>query len=398
MSEFFEDLGLLPALVDALKKEDITTPTQIQKLTIPAVLRNQDIIGQSETGTGKTLAYLLPLFQKIDVSQQVMQAIILAPTHELAIQIQRQIESLAANAEIKITGTPIIGNVNIIRQVEKLREKPHIIVGSPGRILELIGKRKITAHTVKTIVIDEADRLLDKNNLDTIKAIVKSTLKERQLLLFSATVPPTTVTIAEEIMKDPLFIKAVERATVAPTISHMYFVAEQRDKIEMLRKLLRSINPKQALVFVNKSEEIEIIAAKLKYHGFKAEGIHSSSVKVDRKKAMEDFRAGRSQILVASDVAARGLDIKGITHVFNLDMPEKPQDYLHRAGRTGRAGDEGTTVSIITQWEIPLVKEYESLYKINITAKNLYMGKITDLVSGSKIVRNSTSRTKEKRE
>jgi len=379
MADIFEELGLIPSLVTALSKEGILVPTEIQKLAIPVALRNQDIIGQSETGTGKTLAYLLPVFQKIDVAQQQMQAIILAPTHELAIQIQRQIETLAANSELKVTGTPIIGNVNIIRQIEKLKEKPHIIVGSPGRILELIGKRKITAHTVKTIVIDEADRLLDKNNLEAIKSIIKSTLKERQLLLFSATVPPVTLTIAENMMKDPLFVKATAQTAIAPTISHMYFVAEQREKIEVLRKLLRIINPKRALIFVNKSEEIEETTSKLNYHGFKVEGIHSTSVKFDRKKAMEDFRAGKIQCLVASDVAARGLDIKGITHVFNLDMPEKPQDYLHRAGRTGRAGEEGTTVSIITQWEIPLVKECESLYKVSIVAKNMYMGKINDL-------------------
>ena len=146
----------------------------------------------------------------------------------------------------------------------------------------------------------------------------------------------------------------------------------------MLRKLLRIINPKRALIFVNKSEEIEETTSKLSYHGFKVEGIHSNSVKFDRKKAMEDFRAGKIQFLVASDVAARGLDIKGITHVFNLDMPEKPQDYLHRAGRTGRAGEDGITVSIVTQWEIPLVKECESLYKVSIVAKDMYMGKIND--------------------
>ena len=184
MAEVFEELGLIPALVTALHKEDILTPTEIQKLAIPAALKNQDIIGQSETGTGKTLAYLLPLFQKIDVSERQMQAIILAPTHELVIQIQRQIETLAVNSELKVTGTPIIGNVNIIRQIEKLRDKPHIIVGSPGRILELIGKRKITAHTIKTIVIDEADRLLDKHNLDAIKAIIKSTLREETTVAF----------------------------------------------------------------------------------------------------------------------------------------------------------------------------------------------------------------------
>jgi ATP-dependent RNA helicase DeaD len=374
----FEELGLDPALIAALQKVGITTPTEIQKKAIPIALKNQDVVGQSETGTGKTLAYLLPIFQKLDTTQRQMQAIVLVPTHELAIQIQRQVEALAVNSGLEVTATPIIGEVNITRQIEKLKEKPHIIVGSPGRILELIQKRKLSAHTIKTIVIDEADRLSDKNNIEAVKAIIKSTLKDRQLLFFSASISQNTLSVAQELMKEPVVAKATERVAVASTISHVYVVTEHRDKIETLRKLLRIPGTKRALIFVNRSEEVEITATKLKYHGLAVEGIHSSSVKIDRKKALEDFRAGKTQCLVATDVAARGLDIQGVTHVFNLDMPEKSQDYLHRAGRTGRAGAEGTTVSLVTPREIPLVRDYENFFKIHIEAKVLYMGKLMD--------------------
>jgi ATP-dependent RNA helicase DeaD len=374
----FEELGLDPALIAALQKVGITTPTEIQKKAIPIALKNQDVVGQSETGTGKTLAYLLPIFQKLDTTQRQMQAIVLVPTHELAIQIQRQVEALAVNSGLEVTATPIIGEVNITRQIEKLKEKPHIIVGSPGRILELIQKRKLSAHTIKTIVIDEADRLSDKNNIEAVKAIIKSTLKDRQLLFFSASISQNTLSVAQELMKQPVVAKATERVAVASTISHVYVVTEHRDKIETLRKLLRIPGTKRALIFVNRSEEVEITATKLKYHGLAVEGIHSSSVKIDRKKALEDFRAGKTQCLVATDVAARGLDIQGVTHVFNLDMPEKSQDYLHRAGRTGRAGAEGTTVSLVTPREIPLVRDYENFFKIHIEAKVLYMGKLMD--------------------
>jgi ATP-dependent RNA helicase DeaD len=387
MDATFEELGLVPVLVAALQKTGITTPTEIQKKAIPIALRNQDVVGQSETGTGKTLAYLLPMFQKVDTTQRQMQAIVLVPTHELAIQIQRQVEALAVNSGMEVTATPIIGEVNIIRQIEKLKEKPHIIVGSPGRILELIQKRKLSAHTIKTIVIDEADRLLDKNNIEAVKAIIKSTLKERQLLFYSASISQNTLSVTQEIMKEPVFVKATERVAVASTISHAYVVTEHRDKIETLRKLLRSIGPKRALIFVNRSEEVEITATKLKYHGLEVEGIHSSSVKNDRKKALEDFRAGRIQCLVATDVAARGLDIQGVTHIFNLDMPEKSQDYLHRAGRTGRAGEKGTTISLVTPREIPLVRDYAKFFKIPIPAKVLYRGKFMDCIHPRSTVR-----------
>jgi len=378
MSELFEKIGVSAQLAAGLGKAKIDVPTAIQTKVIPLSLAGRDIIGQSATGTGKTLAYLLPLFQKIDVSKREMQVMILAPTHELAIQIQRQIEILSKNSGIAVTSTPIIGNVNIARQIDKLKEKPHIIVGSSGRILELIQKKKITSQTIKTIIIDEADRLLDDKNVDSVKAVLKTTLKDRQILLFSATITSNTLAIAKGIMRDPEVITIAEESNGRPDISHMYFVAEQRDKIEVMRKMVRLVNAKRALVFINKSDDIEETTDKLVYHGLKAAGIHGSSVKGDRKKSLEDFRKGKVQLLVASDVAARGLDIVGIDYVFNLDLPEDPQIYLHRVGRTGRAGESGIAISIITKQEVALIHKYEKLLKINIAAKQMEHGKIFD--------------------
>lgn len=379
MSETFRSIGLNPALVNALEKENITNPTEIQRKVIPEVMKNKDLIVQSETGTGKTLAYLLPLYEKLKPETKEMQAIILVPTHELAIQIQRQIERLSQNSGINVSGSPIIGNVNIARQVEKLKEKPHIIVGSPGRILELIQKRKISAHTIKTIILDEADRLMDKNNLDNVKAVIKSTLKERQLMMFSATILQETLGKAKEIMKAPEIIKGEETVSIPTTIEHLYFLSEQRDKIEVLRKLVRILNPQKAVVFINKSTETEVTTAKLQYHGIKADSLHGTNVKLDRKKTMEAFREGNIQLLIASDIAARGLDIEGVTHIFNLDIPEEPKDYLHRAGRTGRKGNSGMAISIVTERELPLIKLYEKVLKVSFTPKSMYMGKIVDV-------------------
>lgn len=378
MTNKFEELGISQELVKALSKAGINEPTPIQQQVIPLAMAGKDIIGQSPTGTGKTLAYLLPLFQKIDSSKREMQALILAPTHELSIQIQRQAELLAANSGLSVTSAPIIGNVNIMRQIEKLREKPHIIVGSSGRILELIQKKKINAATIKTIILDEADRLLDDQNIDSIKAVIKTTMRDRQMLLFSATITHAASARARELMNGPETVAAAGQDRVAPGIEHLYIVADQRDKMEALRKLARIIQGERGLVFVNKSEEIEITVAKLNYLGLSAAGIHGSSVKTDRKKALEDFRAGRIQLLVASDVAARGLDIPGVDYIFNLDLPEDPQVYLHRAGRTGRAGREGIAVSIVNQREVASISKIEKDLQISIAARQIAKGLVVE--------------------
>jgi len=378
MQTSFDHFGFDEALVTALKKEGIHEPTAIQEQTIPFILENRDVVGQSETGTGKTLAFLLPIFQKIDTQKRETQAMILTPTHELAIQIQREIEILAKDSGLAVTSTAIIGNVNITRQIEKLREKQHIIVGSSGRILELIQKKKITSQTIKTIVLDEADRLVDENNSQTVKAVIKTTLSRTQLLMFSATLPPATLQRASELLKNPEIIRVTDKVMIAPTITHMYFLAEQRDKIETLRKLIRMIIPTRALIFINKSEEIEKMVETLKFHGLEAEGIYGGANKTDRRKAMDDFRSGKTSLLVASDLAARGLDIKGITHIFNLDLSEDPQLYLHRVGRTGRAGESGIAISIVSAKEGFFIKRLESMFEIKISHKEMLLGKIVD--------------------
>jgi superfamily II DNA/RNA helicase len=379
IEDMFQKLGLKESITRGLKKMGITVPTDIQAKAIPEALLNKDIIAQSETGSGKTLAYLLPIFQKIDIEKREMQALVLAPTHELAMQIFRTIETLANNSEYKATTAVIIGSANIDRQIERLREKPHIIVGSAGRVLELIKKKKISAHTIKTIVIDEGDRLLDINNIEDVKAVIKTTLKERQLLVYSATISNKTIEIAKGIMKEPEILKVESKEIVNSDIEHLYFQCDQRDKFETLRKAIRAMEPKKALVFINKSDDIEIIAEKLKYHKIKAEGLHGTNIRNDRKKAMQDFRAGRVEVLVASDIAARGLDVEGVTHVFNLDLPENPENYLHRVGRTGRAGKKGSAISIVTERELSTLKTYQNTYKIEIVKKELYKGKVVGI-------------------
>ncbi|WP_432664300.1 DEAD/DEAH box helicase [Wukongibacter baidiensis] len=378
MTTSFDKLNLNPNLIEGLKKQGITKPTDIQSKAIPLALENKDIIGQSITGSGKTLAYLLPLYEKIDSSIKEMQAIILAPTHELVLQIDKQIKLLSQNSEIPVTSTPIIGKANINRQIEKLKTKPHIIVGSTGRILELIKKKKIKAHTVKTIIIDEGDRLLDKNNLLGVQDVIKTTLKDRQLMVFSATINDPTINIAKDLMKDPEIIK-IEEKKVNPNINHMYFVAERRDKIKILRKLVASIKPKKAIVFINKDSQIQELTAKLQFHHINAFGIYGNASKEERKKALNGFRTGKYKLLIASDIAARGLDVKDVTHIINLDLPKDSKEYLHRVGRTGRAGKSGTAISIVTEKEIPSIRRFAKHFNIKIWPKEIYKGSILDL-------------------
>ncbi len=376
MINSFSDLNISENIIKGLDVQEIKIPTKIQQKSIPYISDNKDVVAQSETGSGKTLAYLLPLFQKIDTSKRENQAIILTPTHELAVQVQKVVDTLSKNSNHNITSSVIIGNVNIKRQVEKLKEKPHIIVGSSGRILELIKMKKISGHTIKTIIIDECDKLLDINNIENIKAIIKTTLRERQILCFSATLTEEVINFSKEMMKEPVVIKSEAENIANKNIDHIYFVCDRRDKIIMVRKLVAALNPRKAIVFINKSDEIEIMAEKLRYHKLKAESIHGTSFKSDRKKAMDAFINGKSNILVSSDLASRGLDIKGVTHVINLDLPENSMDYIHRVGRCGRDNERGVAISIVTEREETIISQYKNKFKINIDLKDIYYGRV----------------------
>ena len=378
MNTSFEQLGLDKMLVMGLAKAAITIPTPVQAAVIPEALTGRDVIGHSATGTGKTLAYLLPLFQKIDSSKREVQGIVLAPTHELVMQIFRQAELLAQNSGIPVFTAAIIGEVNIARQIDKLKEKPHLLIGSAGRVLELIQKKKINAQTIKTIVLDEADRLLDDNNSAAVAAVIKTTQKDRQLLLFSATIPQETLVAAAQWLRDPVHAAIQNDSPLPSGITHVYFLAEARDKVVVLRKLLAGIQPERALVFVNTAPAIAETVAKLNFHGVAAAGLHGSANKAERQAAMQDYREGRVRILVASDLAARGLDIDGVDNVINLDLPETAQSYLHRAGRTGRAGASGRVFSIVDRGESRRIHSLRKSLRIAITEKQLSYGEIVD--------------------
>ncbi len=372
----FVDIGISLELQNGLQKLNIIQPTQIQQQVIPAILSDADVIGRSETGSGKTFAYLLPLFQKIDLELRKTQIIILTPTHELAAQVQKQIELLCEKSEIDIRSALIIGSASMTRQIEKLKQKPHIVVGSAGRILDLIQKKKIAAHTVKTIVLDEGDRLLDPLNIDAVKAVIKTTLKQRQLVVLSATIDSETIQKAKSIMKSNVIEIAIKHSMMPKLISHYYILSERREKFILLRKIIAGEKPAKAIVFLNNVENIAVTVDKLCYHGIKADGIYGKAYKTERQNALEKFRQGNVNVLVSSDIGARGLDIEGVTHIINLDIPEEPVYYLHRAGRTGRNGVEGKVISIVTNYEKRWLHKYEKKWNIVIEQKQKAYGKL----------------------
>lgn len=373
----FKELGLNENIINALKIQGITEPTTIQELCIPEVLNNKDLIGESHTGSGKTLAFVAPLFNKIDPSKKELQALLLAPTHELVIQINDQIKLLAKNSEINISSLPIMGDVNIEKQIKKLKDtKPQIIVGSTGRVLDLIKKKKIKPHTLKTIVLDEADNLLDNTSSDMVKDLIKKAMRDTQLLLFSATINENTLNKSKELLKNPTIIKNSQKASINPNITHMYIEVEQRDKFDVLRKLIAATNPEKALVFINRGYEINKIKDKLNFHNKSTFALHKGISKEQRQNALESFRSGKINILVSSDISARGLDIDGITHIINLDCPSNSQEYLHRAGRTARGNKSGCAISLVTNKEIPKLLSYEKKFNIKISKKKLSYGNL----------------------
>lgn len=361
----FQKLGLNEKLTAGLAAIQITAPTAIQQLAVPPILAGRDLLGQAPTGTGKTLAYLLPIFERLDQDKKELQALILAPTHELAMQIHRQAQQLAEKAQLDIVSVPIIGQVNIARQIESLKSKPQLIVGSAGRVLELIGKRKITAHTVKMLVLDEADRLLDEQNAPAVEGVVRALPRDRQVVLLSASLPATVMKKATAFLHEPVQVADETKMTVPAGIVHQAIVSELRDKFEVLRRFVNRLELQRALVFVD-GGDAERVLERLLFHHLPAAGLAGKARKEERRQALEDFKTGKVRLLVATDLAARGLDIPDISHVINLSVPESPEVYLHRAGRTGRAGKNGTVVSIATAGELVRLMEIAKKLKVEL--------------------------------
>ncbi|MEI6459417.1 MAG: DEAD/DEAH box helicase [Pseudomonadota bacterium] len=372
----FTDLSVPTEFIAALAKQQIFDPSPIQIAAIPALAAGQDVYLQAQTGTGKTLAYLLPLFLRIDPTRAQTQVVIVAPTHELAIQIHRQACELALNAAYAVRSVLLIGGTATERQIDKLKAKPHVVVGSPGRIVELIGRGKLKTANLCAIVMDEADRLLNDESLNWVQKIVSAAPPARQLVFASATIEPQTKQVLETLAPNVVILRA-GAAAVNENIAHLYLVCEARDKPDMLRKLLHALEVPRSIVFVHRNDVAEQVASKLSHHKLAAADLNSELSKVDRKRAMDGIRNGTIRIMIASDLAARGLNLPGVTHVFNLDVPTMSKAYLHRVGRTARGGEKGTAVSLVTEVEARLIRRYEQELGISLQCIQVQNGEIT---------------------
>lgn len=368
--------NLSPFLQENWEKSGFQHATSIQESAIPFILNGKDLIAESPTGTGKTLAYLLPLLHKIEPDSQSLQAVVLASSQELVMQVYSEFQKWSEGSGIR--GTSIIGGANVKRQLEKLKKRPHVIFATPGRLLELIKQKKVKMHEVKLVVLDEGDQLLIPEHLNTVQNIVKSTMADRQVVLFSATMKAETEKLAKELTKEPeiLRIKKDELAS-SGKVEHIYFLAEPRDKIKLLEKIARLDNIK-ALAFINDIGEIEVFKEKLHFKELSIGILHSDMKKLERQAELKAFRDGKTKMLIATDVAARGLDIQGVTHVVHVDFPRDIAQYVHRAGRTGRMGADGTVISLVTEREERELKRYSKELKVTPEKRIFYKGQIAE--------------------
>lgn len=351
----FEELGISPATLKALKGMGFEEATPIQAETIPLSLQNKDLIGQAQTGTGKTAAFGIPLIDKINKENRNIQGIIIAPTRELAVQVSEELYKIGAGKRVSVLA--IYGGQDINRQIRALKKGPHIIVGTPGRLLDHINRKTIRLDQVETVILDEADEMLNMGFIEDIESILAQIPTERQTLLFSATMPGPIRKIAERFMNDPEVIRVKAREMTVPSIEQYYIEVHEKNKFDVLTRLLDIQSPELAIVFGRTKRRVDELAEALNLRGYTAEGIHGDLTQAKRMSVLRKFKEGSIDVLVATDVAARGLDISGVTHVYNFDIPQDPESYVHRIGRTGRAGKQGMAMTFVT----PREKSYLSV-------------------------------------
>lgn len=355
----FASLGLRPELEQAVEKLGYTEPTPIQASIIPIMMSGKDVIGQAQTGTGKTAAFSLPLLQNLIEGQGVVQGLVLAPTRELAMQVAKSVEEYGQFLDVRVLA--VYGGSSYDTQIRSLRRGVDIVVGTPGRLLDLIKRGKLELGHVNTVVLDEADEMLSMGFIEDIEAILSETPVRRQTTLFSATMPQPIRRLAGNYMDDPESITIERKQKTVTSIEQRHYLVNGRDKAAALTRLFEVEPLTSTLIFVRTRQDTERLATELKKRGFPAEAISGDLSQDARERVLARFRNGQSTVLVATDVAARGLDIDDISHVFNYDIPQDPETYVHRVGRTGRAGREGVAITLVTpkeQWQLRRIEGY----------------------------------------
>ena len=363
----FLGLGIAPRLLDALLRLGFKTPTSIQQKAIPVALEGKDIVGIAQTGTGKTLAFGIPLIQQI-LKAGRGKGLVILPTRELALQVNEALQKIGKEFGIKTA--VLIGGSPIYQQIKTLRENPHIIIGTPGRIADHLQQRTLSLHDVSILVLDEADKMFDMGFALQIKKILRVVPQNRQTMLFSATMPDGIIKIASSHMKLPLRIEIARAGTAAANVDHELFVVRKDQKFLLLQKLLQEYKG-SVLIFLRIKFNARKICSNLRDIGISAAEIHSNRSLNQRREALEGFKLGKYRVLVATDIASRGIDVKGIELVINFDLPENPEDYVHRIGRTGRAGMSGKAISFALPDQGSKVREIEKLTRLYLPISKL---------------------------
>lgn len=393
----FDETNLNAPILRAVAEMGFEEMTPIQAAAIPVVLEGKDMIGQAQTGTGKTAAFGIPLLQRVDSKDRSLQALVLCPTRELAIQVAEEIRKLAKFMHgVKVL--PIYGGQDMNKQIRSLKGGVQVIIGTPGRVMDHMRRHTLKMGTVRMITLDEADEMLNMGFREDIETILKELPEERQTLLFSATMPQPILDLAETYQKDAEIVRVVKKELTVPKIEQYYYEVRQKNKPEVLARLLDMYDPKRALVFCNTKKMVDELVADLQLRGYFADGLHGDLKQQQRDRVMEAFRSGKIDLLVATDVAARGIDVDDVEAVFNYDVPQDDEYYVHRIGRTGRAGRGGTSHTLVVGREIYKLKDImrycktkihlrpvPSVNDINEIRAEKLMNRVDELIAGGEL-------------
>ena len=359
----FEELQLDDRIIRAITEMGFEEASPIQAQAIPVVLEGRDMIGQAQTG--KTAAFGLPLLQKVDPKVKKLQAVVLLPTRELAIQVAEELRRFAKFMHgIKVL--PVYGGQDIVRQIRALKDGTQIVVGTPGRVMDHMRRKTVKMDHVHTVVLDEADEMLNMGFLEDMETILSQLPEERQTLMFSATMPQAIADIAKKFQKDPVTVRVIKKELTVPKVTQYYYEVKPKNKVEVMCRLLDMYSPKLSIIFCNTKRQVDELVQALQGRGYFAEGLHGDLKQVQRDRVMESFRNGRTDILIATDVAARGIDVGNVEAVFNYDIPQDDEYYVHRIGRTGRAGREGKAFSLVVGKEVYKLRDIQRYCKTKI--------------------------------
>lgn len=375
-NNLFNQYELKPFIIDAIDELGFYEPTEIQQKVIPLVLKGESAIGQSQTGTGKTHSYVLPIIEKINPEKQAVQAVITAPTRELANQIHQEIQKITKHSAQPISSRLFIGGTDKQRSIEKLKTQPQIVVGTPGRINDLVNEQALFVHTAKILIVDEADLMLDMGFIEDVDQIAAKMPKDLSMFVFSATIPEKLKPFLKKYLENPTFIHIEPKQLTAAKIEHVLIPSRHRDKITTVYEALVSFNPYLAIVFTNTKQMCDEVANGLSSKGLKVARIHGGLTPRERKKVMKQILDLEFQYIVATDLAARGIDIKGISHVINYELPSDLDFYVHRVGRTARAGYSGIALTI---YEPSDEDKLNQLEKLGVEFKHMDLKKVSGL-------------------